>query len=91
MSFTVGTDCPYYDDGYTVADLQYGSDGNVETIFGPWNVPYTYMGSQTTGGNYNNYDSNNQDDYNNEDEEVNIKIQNADGSYKTADNINDLI
>ena len=37
------------------------------------------------GGNYNNYDSNNQD------EEVNMNVRNADGSYKMADNINSLV
>ena len=49
-SFEVGPDCPYYESGYTVAQVIYNDDGDVETILGPWGEPYTFMGGADSPG-----------------------------------------
>ena len=37
---TVGEDCPYFNSGYTEADLKF-VDGKVVAIAGPWGEIYT--------------------------------------------------
>ena len=44
ISFNVGQDCPYYDNGHTEADILFHeSDGTVDKIFGPYGEPYTLV------------------------------------------------
>ena len=43
--FIVGTDCPYYKDGHTVATLNLSNEGKVVSISGPWNEIYGKVSS----------------------------------------------
>lgn len=42
-SFNVGQDCPYYKQGYKVAKVVYGPDGNLLGLTGPGDEPYQYV------------------------------------------------
>ena len=43
--FIVGTDCPYYNDGHTVATINIDNKGKVVSIAGPWNEIYRKVSS----------------------------------------------
>jgi hypothetical protein len=45
--FNVGTDCPYYDSGHTQAQVSY-TGGQISSIAGPWDEPYSAHTSFTT-------------------------------------------
>ena len=35
IAFDVGSDCPYYDDGHTLARVSYDDDGKMNGVYGP--------------------------------------------------------
>lgn len=49
--FDVGQDCPYFDDGHTMAEVEYDwEEGTLLAIYGPWGEKYTYQGKNDCGG-----------------------------------------
>ena len=49
--FNVGTDCQYYFDGYKMATVNYGPNGNLLSISGPWNEIYNHVIDWTLANN----------------------------------------